>query len=336
MRAWAFAEFGVEHLVLTERSEPRPGPGQLLVRLSAASLNYRDLLMVRGAYNPRQRLPLVPCSDGVGEVAAVGEGVSRFSVGDRVCPLFSQTWVTGPPDDDAGRGTLGGPLDGTLQEVMLVDERAAVAAPEHLSDAEAACLPCAAVTAWRALVTEGGIRPGDTVLTLGTGGVSLFALQLGTALGAGVVVTSSSDEKLARALAMGAAHGVNYRTDPKWGKAVRAWSGRGVDLVVELGGAATLGQSLGAVRTGGCIALIGNLGGNVAEIALPRILMRAIRIQGLFVGNRDDFESLTRFLSVNPDLRPTVDRVFPFEEAPEAFAHLASGTHFGKVAVSIR
>jgi NADPH:quinone reductase-like Zn-dependent oxidoreductase len=269
-------------------------------------------------------------------VVAVGEGASRFSVGDRVCPLFSQTWIAGPPDDASGRGTLGGPLDGTLQEAMLVDECAVVAAPEHLSDIEAACLPCAAVTAWRALVTEGGLRPGDTVLTLGTGGVSLFALQLATAMGAGVALTSSSDEKLARAMAMGAARGINYREDPKWGKAVRAWSGGGVDLVVELGGAATFNQSLAAVRTGGCIALIGNLGGNVVEISLPRILMRAIRVQGLFVGNRDDFESLNRFLNVNPDLRPTVDRVFPFDEAPQAFAHLASGTHFGKVAVSIR
>jgi len=336
VKAWTVdGGFGLDRLRLVDRPLPDPGPGQIRVRLRAASLNFRDLLMIRGRYDPRQPLPLVPCSDGVGVVTAVGAGVTRFAIGDRACPIFAQAWIGGDADADTGRSTLGGPLDGALQEQLVVSEHAAVRPPDHLTDAEAASLPCAAVTAWRALVTEGGIKAGDTVLTLGTGGVSLFALQIAKMIGARVIVTSSSDEKLERARALGADHGVNYRTDPRWGRTVARWTGdRGVDLVVELGGAGTLEQSLRAVRVGGTIALIGVLAGVSGAVPLTRILMRGVRVQGVFVGNRQDFEALNRALEAHPEVRPQVDRVFPFEHAPAALAHLEGASHMGKVVVS--
>jgi NADPH:quinone reductase-like Zn-dependent oxidoreductase len=328
--------FGLDQLTPAQRPSPDPGPGQILLRMKAASLNYRDLLMIRGHYNPRQPLPLVPCSDGVGEVLAVGPGVTRFAVGDRACPIFAQAWIGGEPDADAGRSTLGGPIDGTLQQLMVVHEQSAVHPPAHLSDEEAACLPCAGVTAWRALVTEGGVKSGDTVLTLGTGGVSLFAVQIAKMLGARVVVTSSRDGKLARAKALGADHGINYRRDTAWGKSVAKWTeGRGVDLVMELGGAGTLNQSLRAVRVGGTISLIGVLDGASGEVPLTRILMRGVRVQGVFVGNRQDFEALNRALTAHPDVRPQVDRVFGFDEVPAALDYLSQGVHMGKVVVRI-
>ncbi len=336
MNTWVLERFGENALRREDRPPPVPGPGQVLLAMSAVSLNYRDLLMADGAYDPRQALPLVPCSDGVGEVAAVGEGVTRLTVGDRVCPLFSQGWVEGPPTASALRRTLGGPLDGTLRAWMVIDADAAVRPPPHLTDEEAACLPCAGVTAWRALVTEGGVKPGDRVLTLGTGGVSLFALQVATALGAHVAVASSSDAKLERARGLGAVLGLNYRDDPAWGRTIAAWSEGGVDLVVEVGGAETLGQSLRAVRPGGTIALIGNLGGSTTELQLTRVFMRHVRLQGVFVGNRADLEGLCALLDAHPDVRPVIDRVFPFEEAPAAFAWLRGAEHFGKVVVRVR
>ena len=334
MRAWTFNEFGVENLSLGQAETPVPGPRQVLLKMRAVSLNYRDLLMVRGHYDPRVRRPLVPCSDGVGEVVAVGDDVTRFRIGDRAIPIFSQSWITGPPTSEALNGTLGGPLDGTLQELLVVDEQGAVVAPAHLSDAECATLPCAAVTAWRALVTEGRTKAGDWVLTQGTGGVSLFAVQIGNALGARVICTSSSDEKLARVNALGSVAGINYRTDPKWGKTALAMSG-GCDLVVELGGAKTLNDSLRAVKFGGTVAMIGVLSGTRAEIDVTKILMRGVRVQGIFVGNRTDLEDVIRCLDAHQQVRPVVDRVFAFNEAPAAFEHLASASHFGKVVVGL-
>ncbi|MCB9764096.1 MAG: NAD(P)-dependent alcohol dehydrogenase [Alphaproteobacteria bacterium] len=335
MRAWEIqGSFGLDHLRLTDRPEPRPGPGQLTVRLTAASINYRDLLMVRGIYNPRQKLPLVPCSDGVGVVVELGPGVRRFAVGDRVSPIFSQSWLEGPPDRRAERTTLGGPLDGVMQEYLVVHEDSAVAVPEHLSDDEAACLPCAGVTAWRTVVTEGRVTAGDTVLTLGTGGVSLLAMQLARLQGARVIITSSSDDKLTRASELGAHHTINYRQVERWGKqAARIAGDRGVDLVVEVGGAGTLDESLRAVRVGGTVALIGVLAGARSDVALTRILMHSVRVQGIFVGNRADFEALNRALSLHTDVRPIVDRVFDFATLPKALRYLASGQHFGKVVV---
>jgi len=336
MKAWEIrGSFGLEHLELVERPSPEPGPGQVRLRLRAASINFRDLLMVQGAYNPKQPLPLVPCSDGVGEVVALGEGVRSPAEGTRVAPIFAQGWLAGPPRREAVGTTLGGPLDGTLAEEMVVDARAVVALPEHLSDEEAATLPCAAVTAWNALAESGSVRAGDTVLTLGTGGVSIFALQLARLLGARVVVTSSSDEKLERARELGAWEGINYRSIPEWGRRVKELTGgRGVDHVIEVGGAGTLGQSLIAVRPAGTISLIGVLAGRRTDLDVTSVLMRSLRIQGVLVGSREHFEAMNRAIALHR-LRPVVDRVFPFSEVPEAFAHVAAGRHFGKVCVRI-
>ncbi len=328
--------FGLDHLDLVDRPEPAgPGPGQVLLALRAAALNYRDLLMVRGLYDRRQPLPLVPCSDGVGEVIAIGEGVTRVAVGDRVCPLFAQRWIAGRPTRERVRSTLGGPLDGTLAERMVLSEEGVVRVPEHLTDAEAAALPCAALTAWNALVTEGRLAAGETVLLQGTGGVSLFALQLARLAGARAIVTSSSDEKLERARALGAEAGINYRQTPEWGaRAKELTGGVGVDHVVEVGGAATLAQSLRAVRMGGTVSLIGNLSGADAQVALTAIFMQRVRLQGILVGDRESFEAMNRALAA-ARLRPIVDRTFALAEARAAFDHLAAGQAFGKVAVAI-
>jgi NADPH:quinone reductase-like Zn-dependent oxidoreductase len=327
--------FGLENLAVCERPEPVPGPGQVALRIRAASLNYRDLLMVRGHYDPKQRLPLIPCSDGVGEVLAVGEGVERVKVGDRTCPIFAQRWIGGAPTRDKQRSTLGGPLDGTLAEVMVLDAEGVVRVPEHLTDEEAATLPCAGVTAWNALVTHGGVTAGDTVLVQGTGGVSVCALLFGTALGVRVIVTSSSDEKLERARALGAWKTINYVGTPDWGREARALTdGEGVDLVVEVGGGGTLAQSVAALRFGGRIAMIGILSGVRSEIDLLPILMRQIRVQGVFVGSREEFEALNRAVAAH-GLRPPVSRIFPVDEARGAFEHLASGEHFGKICLRV-
>ncbi|MES1211618.1 MAG: NAD(P)-dependent alcohol dehydrogenase, partial [Acidobacteriota bacterium] len=271
--------FGLPNLVLVERPDLQPGPGSVLLRMRAASLNYRDLLTVLGHYNPKQRLPLIPCSDGVGEVVEVGEGVTRVKPGDRVCPIFSQGWIAGAPSRDKARANLGGPLDGALAEQMVVSQEGLVKVPAHLTDEEAASLPCAAVTAWNALNAAGiaGIKAGDTVLVQGTGGVSLFALQFAKLLGARVIATSSRDEKLERAREMGASDGVNYKDTPEWGARVKELTnGEGVDLVVEVGGAGTLEQSIRAVRFGGTITLIGNLAGLDAQLKLSLVFMQRI------------------------------------------------------------
>lgn len=337
MRCWELqGGFGLDHLVMTHRPAPVPGPGEVSLQVMAVSLNYRDLLMVRGHYDPRQPLPLVPCSDAVGVVTAVGEGVARLTPGDRVCPIFSQGWLTGPPHRGMLGTTLGGPLDGTLAEHLVVPAEATVHVPPHLTDEEAACLPCAGVTAWRALVTESGVGEGSTVLTLGTGGVSLFAVQIGRMRGAEVIVTSSSDTKLARAATLGATDGLNYKALPNWGAEVQArTNGRGVDVVVELGGAGTLKQSLKAVKVGGTIALIGVLDGVSTEVALTSILMRGIRVQGIFVGNRDDFEGLNRALAAHTKVRPVVHQVYRFEDVPTALEDLGRGQHVGKLVIRV-
>ena len=327
--------FGLDNLALVERPEPRPGPGEALVRLRAAALNYRDLLTAQGKYNPKQKLPLIPCSDGAGEVVEVGEGVTRVAPGDRVSPIFAQRWIAGVPTREKLRSTLGGPLDGTLAELAVFDQEGLVKVPEHLSDEEAATLPCAAVTAWSALVTEGGMTAGDTVLVQGTGGVSLFALQIAKLLGARVIATSSRDDKLARARELGADEGINYRDVPEWGaRAKELTGGAGVDHVVEVGGAGTLQQSLRAVRVGGTISLIGNLAGTKSELLLTQIFMQKIRVNGILVGHRESFEAMNRALALHR-LRPVIDRVFPLEETRGAFDHMAAGEHFGKIVIRI-
>ncbi|MCH9651014.1 MAG: NAD(P)-dependent alcohol dehydrogenase [Deltaproteobacteria bacterium] len=327
--------FGLDNLRLTERSEPTLGPGQVLVRMNAVSLNYRDLLMVRGMYNPRQPLPLIPCSDGVGTVVGLGKGVRRVKEGDRVAALFAQGWISGEPSHEKLRTSLGGPLDGTLTELMVLDAEGVVPVPEHLTDEEAATLPCAALTAWSALVTQGEVRAGDTVLIQGTGGVSIFALQFALQMGARTIVTSSSDQKLQRARELGAHEVLNYRTEPEWGKkALELTEGRGVDHVVEVGGAGTLEQSLKAVRFGGALSVIGVLSGVSSPLNILPILMKNVRLQGILVGHREGFEAMNRAISVSR-LRPIVDRSFPFEDTPQAFEFLASGGHFGKICLRL-
>jgi len=327
--------FGLENLVLTERDRPQPGPGEVLIEMRAASLNYRDLLMVRGHYNPKQPLPLIPCSDGVGVVVELGDGVTRVGVGDRVATLFSQDWFAGEPTLSKMRSTLGGPLDGTLAEYMVLSEEGVTPVAPHLSDTEAACLPCAALTAWSALMTHGGLTAGQTVLVLGTGGVSLFALQFAKLAGARVIVTSSQDEKLERALSLGADAGINYAENERWGREVlKKTDGRGVDLVVEVGGAGTLAQSLQAVRPGGQLSLIGVLSGVATELQLTSVLMQHVRIQGILVGHREGFEAMNRAIA-QAELQPVVDRVFPLEGAADGLRRMSSAEHFGKIAVEI-
>jgi len=331
MRAWELREsFGFDHLRLVEREDEPPGPGQAAVRVRAASLNYRDLLMVEGQYNPRQPLPLVPLSDGAGEVEAVGPGVTRVAPGDRVMSVFAPRWIAGEPTRERLRAALGGPLDGLLAERVVLDAEGVVPVPAHLSLEDAACLPCAAVTAWNAVA---GLVAGETLLVLGTGGVSLFALQFGRILGARVVVTSSSDEKLERARALGATDLVNYRTHPEWDKVVKDLTGgRGVDRVVEVGGAGTLTRSLRAVRTGGTISLVGNLAGLDAQVNLALVFMRAVTVRGVLVGSRESLEAMNQAIALH-GLRPVVDRVFSFDDVPAAFAYLKSGAHFGKIVI---
>jgi NADPH:quinone reductase-like Zn-dependent oxidoreductase len=334
MRAFEIqSSFGLDHLTLVERPEPVPAPGHARVRLRAASLNFRDLLTVQGLYNPKQPLPLIPLSDGAGEVVEVGAGVTRVKVGDRVMPIFAQRWLAGEPTKAKLLSALGGPMDGTLVEEMALHEDGLVPVPPHLSWEEAATLTCAGVTAWSALVTQGGIKAGDTVLVLGTGGVSLFALQIARLQGARVIVTSSSDAKLERARALGASETVNYKTHPDWEKKVRELTGgAGADHVVEVGGGGTFAKSVRAVRVGGQISLIGVLAGATTDVNLAPILMQNIRVQGVIVGSRETFEQLLRAVTQH-QLRPVVDRVFPFAEARAAFDHMAGQGHFGKIVV---
>ncbi len=327
--------FGLDNLRFAEVPTPKPGPGQVLLRMRAASLNYRDLLMAKGAYNPRQPLPLVPCSDGVGTVEEVGEGVSRVKVGQRVATLFSQGWLAGRAAAADLRATLGGPLGGTLCEFMVLSAAGVSPVPDHLSDAEAATLPCAALTAWSALAIEGSVQAGDTVLLEGTGGVSIFALQLSQLLGARAIITSSSDSKLERARQLGAWRTINYQQQPEWGKAVKELTGgRGVDHVVEVGGGGTLSQALKAVRAGGELSLIGVLSGVSSELNLLSIVMQNVRLQGILVGSRESFETMTRAIDQHR-LKPVVDRVFSFSEAVNAFRYLDSAQHLGKVCIEI-
>ncbi|HVL59402.1 MAG TPA: NAD(P)-dependent alcohol dehydrogenase, partial [Burkholderiaceae bacterium] len=308
--------------------------GQVRLKLKAASLNYRDLVVPRRGYGSLTgKLPLVPVSDGVGEVVEVGVGVSRVRVGDRVCPMFMPGYVGGEPTADRLTQSLGGPIDGVMVEQMVIGERGVAQVPAHLTDEEAATLPCAALTAWSAIVTYGRVQPGDRVLVQGTGGVSLFALQFAKLLGAHVTLISSSDDKLERARKLGADETLNYRTVPEWGKAVRqAIGGDGADHVIEVGGEKTLAQSLRAVRVGGTISLIGVLSGGSLSTYLGPIVTRQVRLQGITVGSRDGFEAMARAIGQHR-LRPVVDRTFGFEQLREALDYLASGAHFGKICI---
>ena len=328
-------DWSMDHLKLSTRPKPEPGPGQVLVQMRASSLNYRDLVVpLRGYGNHTGTLPLVPVSDGVGVVSAIGPGVTRVAVGDRVCPSFFQNWISGEPDLERLTQSLGGPIDGTMAEFMCLHETGVCKVPAHLSDVQAATLPCAALTAWSALVTYGATKPGDHVLVQGCGGVALFAVAFAKLLGAHVTVISSSDERLARVRALGADAGINYRQTPEWAKATREFTaGRGYDLILELGGEKTLPQSLRCVRPGGTLAMIGILSGSAMTASLGSIITRQVRLQGVTVGHRDGFEAMLRAIDQHR-LQPVVDRVFAFDELKEAMAYLQSGAQFGKVCLA--
>ena len=333
MRTWRFVEsFGLENLRLVELPDPVPGPGQAVVRVRACSLNYRDLMVAKGAYGRAVKTPLTPLSDGAGEVIAVGAGVTRVKTGDRVCGIFMQRWIEGGLNDDKFASAMGGAIDGMLSEQVCLSAEGLVLAPPHLSFEEAATLPCAAVTAWNALFRSGGLRPGESVLVLGTGGVSIFALQFAKIAGARVIATSGSDAKIARLRELGADDTINYKSTTDWDKAVLALTGSGVDHVIEVGGAGTLPLSVKAVRRGGHIALIGVLTGQ-GEMDPRPLLMKSARLQGIYVGSREMFEEMNRAISL-AKLRPVIDRVFGFEEAPEALRYMPEGSHFGKICVT--
>jgi len=338
VRAWRLSEsFGIDRLELDERPDPALGHGEVRVRVAAVSLNHRDVLMVEHGISPRGvRLPFVPCSDAVGEVVEIGAGVSRVEVGDRVASIFFQRWLDGdalPPH--AYGSVLAGDLDGVLSDRVVLHEDGVVRVPEHLSDEEASTLGCAAVTAWHALVTKGGTRPGETILVQGTGGVSIFALQFGLLAGARVIATSSSDEKLERVRALGAWETINYVTTPDWAeRALELTGGIGVDHVVEVGGSGTTDQSIKATRPGGTVSLIGVLTGLGTRIDPHPVSFKGLRVQGITVGSRAMLEDMNRAIAVN-GLKPVIDRVFPFDQAREALRHLQGAGHVGKVVISI-
>lgn len=336
MKAYEIQEpFGIDALTLVERPEPQAGPGQVLVRIRAVSLNYRDLLVVKGVWRPTS--PRIPASDGVGEVVAVGEGVTRIRTGDRVAGIFLPGWIDGEvTPEKLQTPSLGGVgLDGTLAEYVSFGEETVVRVPEHLSDEEAATLPLAAVTAWHAVIRRSGVKRGDTVLVQGTGGVSLFSLQFAHMAGARVIVTSSSDEKLRRAGGLGAVHGINYKESPDWDERVLEITGkRGVDHVIEVVGAENLTRSLNAVRMSGSISVIGLLGGTSAQIETFGFVEKNVRLNGIYIGSREMFEEMNQAITEH-GLKPVVDRVFAFDEVQDALRYLETGSHFGKVCVRL-
>jgi NADPH:quinone reductase-like Zn-dependent oxidoreductase len=335
MKAYEIQQFGIENLALVERDERAPQAAEVLVKFHAASLNYRDLMMVKGWYNPKLKMPLVPFSDGAGEVVAVGEAVTKWKTGDRVTPIFMQGWIDGEIDAAKARTTLGGDLDGVLREFGTFDEHGLVRIPDHFSYEEAAALPCAAVTAYHALFESGQLHPSDTVLLQGTGGVSIFALQLASVYGCRTILTSSSDAKLERAKALGADDLINYKEREDWDKAVLELTGkRGVDTVIEVGGAGTLQRSVNAVKMGGHIALIGILS-NKGEFNPTTVLMKSVKLHGIFVGSRQMFEQMNLMLCQHNHLKPIIDKTFEFGEVREALNYLEKGAHFGKIVVKI-
>lgn len=332
MRALQLIEgLGVENLRIIEAPDPTPGPGQVLVRMRAASLNYRDLLMVSGVYGRATPLPLTPLSDGCGVVEAVGPEVNRFKVGDRVASLFFQKWLAGGPTPEGLNSALGLPIPGVARELACYHQDGLSKVPDFLTDAQVATLPCAALTAWRALFEDARLRPGQTVLLQGTGGVSIFGLQLAKAAGMTTIITSSSDEKLARAKALGADHLINYKQTPEWGPAARGLTGgRGVDFVMEVGGATTLTESLKAITLGGHVAIIGVLGGPAEPLQIGQMIATGARLQGVMVGSRTMFEGMCRAIETH-HIEPVVDQVFAFADAVQAFEAMRERRHFGKI-----
>jgi len=324
---------GFDALTLVDRPSPAIGPTDVRVRVRAVSLNFRDLTMVKGA--KKRKAPIVPVSDGAGEVVEVGAAVKRVAVGDRVAAAFFPTWQSGDLSDDHHARALGGGQDGMLAEEVVLPDTAWVKMPARLSFEAAASLPCAGVTAYHALFEAGRLRPGDVVLLQGTGGVSMFGLQLAKAAGARVIVTSSSEAKRDRARSLGADHVMDYKTDAKWGESARAWTGgRGVDIVIEVGGPGTFDQSVAALRYGGTMSILGVLTGTRGEVNTYGIFHKALRVAGVYVGSVAMFEGLVRALEASA-IDPIIDRTFGFDEVKAAYAHLASGAHLGKVVVRV-
>jgi NADPH:quinone reductase-like Zn-dependent oxidoreductase len=332
MKVIELKDWGLEHVAVSDRPDPTCGPDDVLIEMHAAALNFRDFVFVRGGYGREGGpLPMVLLSDGAGRVIDVGKNVTRAAIGDLVCPTIMPGWIDGPIKDEYRRQSRGGSIDGVMAGKMALPESAIVKAPDFYTPAEAATLPCAALTAWNALA---GIKSGDLVVTQGTGGVSLFALQFARAMGATVVITSSSEEKLHRASTLGAQLGINYDSHPDWAKELLRMTGRrGADLVIELGGAESLPQSIRAVRTGGTIALIGVLSGANAELELGRVVTRGLRLQAVTMGSRDDFEAMVTFIEQHK-IKPVIDALrFSFAETRAAIATMSQGRHFGKLVI---
>jgi len=332
MRAYQLNQFGTEHLAIVDQAATRPGPGQVLVRMQAASLNFRDHLMVNGQLYRDVALPMTPVSDGAGTVLEVGEGVTRFKPGDRVSTFYKARWLAGGMRPEWEGADLGGPGPGAMRELACYDAYALAHAPSHMTAVQAATLPIAALTAWTAL-EQARLSTGQSVLLLGTGGVSLFALQLAKARGAKVILLSSSDEKLARAQALGADIGINYSKLPEWGAAVReANGGRGVDAVIETVGASTFAQSVEAVAMHGFIGIVGFMGGREAALPLVPAILKRVHLQGISVASLEEHERMVQALEA-VRLEPVIDTVYGFGELREAFAEMAGGKHFGKIAI---
>jgi len=334
MKAYEIQEFGLKGLAVVDRPIPEPGPNQVLVKMHAWSLNYRDLMVVTGRYNPRLKLPQVPLSDGAGEIVAAGSEVEEWKPGDRVTSTFFERWPSGEGTDKQARTALGAGGNGALAEYVVLHQDGVIRMPEHLSYPEAATLPCAAVTAWNAVVSKGKTKAGDVVLTLGTGGVSIFALQFASLNGARVLITSSSPEKLEKARALGAAETINYKEIPDWGRHARQLcGGRGVDLVVEVGGAGTFNQSVASLRRGGTMVLIGALTQGT-DVNIVPVFMNAIRVQGIFVGSREIFSEMNAAITFHR-LRPVIGATFGFDDFAQALHRMEQGGHFGKIVVVI-
>ncbi len=335
MRAWQIVGgFGLDKLKMNEVPEAKLGSNQVRIKMHACSLNYRDLMVIKGWYNPKQSLPLVPVSDGAGEIIEVGNQVKDFKVGDRVCGTFSQDWDFGISNEKAQANTLGSPFDGMLSESIVLNEQGVVKFPSFLNFAEASTLPCAALTAFNALTQESSFNPGDTVLLEGTGGVSLFALQFAKAMNLNTIITSSSNDKLGQAKKLGATHTINYRQHEEWQEEVmKITQGQGVDGVVEVGGAKTINKALSCLKRGGVMTVIGILSGTSEAIDLRPILMRQLRIHGVFVGSKALFMSMNRVIE-HAQIKPVIDKCFDFKDASAAFTHLESGAHFGKVVIT--
>ena len=326
---------GIDALVRIVRPDPKPAHRQVLVKIAACSLNFRDLLIAAGNFDPPVRENFIPLSDGAGEVVEVGAGVTRLKVGDRVAGCLFQRWSGGEAPADAHASALGGGIDGMLADYAVLEEDGVVKLPPHLSLEEGATLPCAGVAVWNAMMEHAKLSAGDVVLLQGTGGVSIFGLQFARAMGIQAIITSSSDEKLMRAQALGANHAINYKATPDWDRAAMAITdGRGVDHVVEVGGAATLARSFGAIRVGGKISIIGVLSGPATELNAGLFLARRANVQGISCGSTQMFTAMVRAIASN-GMKPIIEKVFAFSEAPAAYRHLASGAHFGKIVIRI-